>query len=281
MRSACNIVAAKGVITEGFRTMGLTGNGDSVLVNPAAIDDYKLLSCDRNEKEQQSDALIFDIEGDIVDLGNLNPRERRVTGAHRKFWMEQGMDLMKAKKFNYLNPDAVEMTTSPRQRIAEANDIKRDVNRTKKTRAQIIKMANVAGLAVDVEGQPNATPKPGDGFILVPGDEIVDVLTKVGMSKPGACLERFVELVADSIQYSVWVFFRSYWFRVADTEILKHYKGDTPKISEVQCKLQSEKEYEKRFGRVDLKVVTYGMGEAHCWVVYRKVIAPIAEPIAP
>jgi hypothetical protein len=241
-----------------------------------------MLSCDRNEKEQDRASLVFDIEGDTFDLGNVTDRERRVTGAHRQFWVREGMDLPRAKAFNYQNPVALEMTTSPQRRIAEENDKKRDANRTKKTRNTILRMANVAGLEVDIEGQPDATPKPGDGFIMVPGDEIINVLSKEGMSKSGACLERFIELV-DSDSFSVWFFFRSWWYRVAGCEVLKHYKGDTPMISEVQCKLQSEKEYEKKFGRTDLKVATYGIDVEQCWAVYRKPMVPIeplVEPIA-
>ena len=134
------------------------------------------------------------------------------------------MHFPSAKTFNYQNPEANELTSSPMTRIAEQNDIKRDSNRTKRTQNIIGRMDTVAGLTVAIEGDADATPQPGDGFTLICADDILDVLRREGMRKTGVSMERLIELV-DHVEYSFWLNHRSWWYKVDEMEITKRYKG--------------------------------------------------------
>jgi hypothetical protein len=115
VREATIVVARNSVIVSGFKTMGLSASkdGESVVVDRNAIKEFKLMSADRAETQQDNSSLVFTVDGDTVDLANLNPRETRVCKAQRLFWVREGMELPAAKPFNYSNPVAVEMTTSP------------------------------------------------------------------------------------------------------------------------------------------------------------------------
>jgi hypothetical protein len=161
------------------------------------------------------------------------------------------------------------------------NDLKRDNNRNKRSRALISKIANTAGIEVEIAGGATTTPQPGDGFVMVEGQEvIIDLLHKEGASKKGVCFERIIDLVEDEAHHQLWLSYRHAWHRVGTIAILKRYKGGDTLISDVSCTLLCEGNVEKRVLRSSLTVETYGIGEGQTWIWYHSPptvsIAPVA-----
>jgi hypothetical protein len=162
--------------------------------------------------------------------------------------------------------------------MAEQNDLKRDNNRNKRTRALITTMARTAGINVDIEGAPDTAPKPGNGFTVVDGDGAIQLLHREGASKAGVTIECIIEVIEDSDHYQFWVMHRQAWYRVREIEVTKRYKGNDTLASEGLCKLISEGNHEKRLVRTEIKRDTYGTDDKQTWVLYKSNIveAPVA-----
>ena len=69
-------MAVRGVITEGFRAMGLTASasGDSVDIDSNAVPEYKLLGSDRAHISDDR-ALAFTVGEEVVEFSKLTVRE--------------------------------------------------------------------------------------------------------------------------------------------------------------------------------------------------------------
>ena len=89
-----------GVITEGFRAMGLTASasGDSVDIDSNAVPEYKLLGSDRAHISDDR-ALAFTVGEEVFEFSKLTVREKAVVEAHRMYLVQEGTTLPKARSF--------------------------------------------------------------------------------------------------------------------------------------------------------------------------------------
>jgi hypothetical protein len=254
----------------GFRSMGLEfDNNNKVIINPTAIPDFKLMSSERVDREQSRSRLVREIEGDTVDLGNLNDRERRVCRAQREYWTEQLGPLPVSCTFKYRNPMATETTSSPNTHLAMKNDERRDVQRNKKTRQRIAKMASTAGINVQIADDKESAPTPNESFVECTIDEAMTVLN---VDDARTCsLEKFEELILDE-NYSLWMLQRLRWCEVKSIVITKYFLKGPRAGSAAELTLRyGDADITKKFQRGDLKKSNYGRsGEGKIWILYSK-----------
>ena len=264
VKVATEQMAVRGVITEGFRAMGLTASasGDSVDIDSNAVPEYKLLGSDRAHISDDR-ALAFTVGEEVVEFSKLTVREKAVVEAHRMYLVQEGMTLPKARSFKYQNPTADELTTSPMVARAVERDLSRDERRHKKSRSSLAKAAAACGAAVMIEGEENGVllPKPQEGFVDVGIDDVMNLIVISSINV--VSLEKLIALTDDA-DYEFWVTLRNVWYKVKELEVIKKYKKQDEKVAVVSCKLGGNAE--KKLGRNDINVEGYGGS----WVIFKK-----------
>lgn len=264
VKVATDKMAKQGVIKQGFKAMGMTANEDGgIAVDSQAVPEFKLLGAERAVVTGNVDSsLIFDVDGKVVDLGNLDASGKAVLEAFRRYLVREGMTLPKAKLFKYQNPTADELTTSPMLVSAVEKNRSRDERRHKKSRASLSAAAAACGATILIEGEDNGVvlPKPQDGFVDVGKDNAMKLIVISDV----VSLEQLI-VGAEDDNYEFWVTVRNVWHRVNELEVTKKYKKHDERVSELLCKLGGNS-VEKKLGRSDLKVEGYGVS----WVIFKK-----------
>ena len=264
VKVAIEKMALSGVITEGFRAMGLTASAcGGIDIDSNAVPEYKLLGSDRAHISDESDRLVFTVGEEVVEFSNLTVRNKVVVEAHRMYLVKEGMTLPKARPFRYQNPTADELTTSPMVARAVERDLSRNERRHKKSRSSLAKAAAACGAAVMTEGEENGVllPKPQEGFVDVGKDDAMNLIVISSINV--VSLEKLIVLTDDA-NYEFWVTLRNVWYKVRELEVIKKYKKQGEKVAVVSCKLGGNAE--KKLGRNDINVEGYGVS----WVMFKK-----------